>query len=100
MTPIWGWSVVKGYAAILGCAFVIALVSEDLPALGNPTRPTSAIDLSTSRNSPCSPACPGLARFGARLVDVLKWVFPQPPLPPLHRTTRWASSTSSATTRP
>src|ERR1022692_2057871 len=98
ITPIWGWSVVKGYAAVFGRAFVIALTSDDFPALGNPTRPTSAMDFRTSRNTPCSPTWPGLARLGARFVELLKCVLPQPPLPPLHRTIRWPSSTTSATT--
>jgi hypothetical protein len=49
MTPICGCSVVNGYAAVFGRAWVIRPMSEDLPALGKPTRPTSAMLLSTSR---------------------------------------------------
>ena len=34
------------------------------------------------------PGWPGLARRGARLVEVVKWALPKPPLPPLAMTTR------------
>src|ERR1019366_8532692 len=78
----------------------MALVRDDFPALGKPTRPTSAMDLRTRRYSPCSPVWPGFARLGALLVDVLKCVLPQPPLPPLQSTILWPPSTTSATTRP
>ena len=100
MTPIWGCRVVKGYAAVLGWAFVMAFVSDDFPALGKPTRPTSAIDLRTRRNTPCSPTWPGLARLGARFVDVLKWVLPQPPLPPEDQSAIEAVERSAARPRP
>ena len=41
-TPRFGIFVVNGYGAIFGRAFVNASKSEDLPALGKPTKPTSA----------------------------------------------------------
>ena len=34
------------------------------------------------------PGWPGLARRGARLVEVVKWALPKPPLPPSATTTR------------
>lgn len=40
--------VVKGYGAISGSARVMAARSDDLPALGRPTRPTSATTRSVS----------------------------------------------------
>ena len=54
----------------------------DLPALGRPTRPTSASSLSSSRRRFSSPSVPGSARRGARLVGVAKFWLPLPPLPP------------------
>ena len=55
----------------------------DLPALGKPTRPTSASSLSCSRRSFSSPGRPGCVRRGARLVEVAKRALPWPPRPPL-----------------
>ena len=53
-----------------------------MPALGRPTRPASAISFSRSQIQRSSPAWPGLALRGARLVDDLKCALPKPPLPP------------------
>src|SRR5258707_15268179 len=48
----------------------MAEMSDDLPAFGNPTRPASAIVLSSSRSSLCSPGSPRNAKPGAlRLVE-------------------------------
>src|SRR3954447_19657938 len=54
----------------------------DLPALGYPTRPTSASSFSCSRRSFSSPGRPGCAFRGARFVDVTKRALPCPPRPP------------------
>mmetsp|Transcript_9540 Transcript_9540/g.35517 ORF Transcript_9540/g.35517 Transcript_9540/m.35517 type:complete len:428 (+) Transcript_9540:863-2146(+) len=57
-TPRLGISVVNGYAAMSGDALVTAFKMDDLPALGNPTRPISAttrISNSTWNSSPGSP---------------------------------------------
>jgi len=55
----------------------------DLPALGIPTRPTSAISLSSMCNQRSSPGSPFSAKTGAFMRAVLKCSFPRPPLPPL-----------------
>ena len=57
--------VVNGYAAILGCARVSAASSDDLPALGSPTRPMSASSLSESVSQSSSPSRPFSANLGA-----------------------------------
>ena len=100
MTPICGWRVVKGYAATFGRALVMRVVSEDLPALGKPTRPTSAMLFSSSRNSPISPGSPGPVLRGARVTDDLKRVLPKPPLPPLSSTNSSPSRRISMTFSP
>ena len=46
------------------------------------------------------PGWPGLARRGARLVEVVKWALPKPPLPPLATTTRSPSAVRSASSAP
>ena len=45
------------------------------------------------------PGRPGFALRGARLVEVVKWALPKPPLPPWATTTRWPSSVRSAMQR-
>ena len=50
----------------------------DLPALGSPTSPTSAISFSSSRNSFTSPGSPFSANLGARCVEVVKRLLPLP----------------------
>ena len=59
---------VKGYAATFGCARVSRARSEDLPALGSPTRPTSARSFRCSSTAPSSPGTPALGEPG-RLAD-------------------------------
>ncbi len=56
-----------------------------------PTRPTSAINFSSSRTVRISPGSPGVDCRGARLVAVLKRLLPLPPLPP-RATTTWSPS--------
>ena len=80
--PRQGERVVKGYSATLGVARLTALRSVDLPALGLPTSPTSAISLSSSRSVRSSTGSPGVASLGVWSVDVLKCSFPKPPRPP------------------
>ena len=54
----------------------------DLPALGMPISPTSAISFSLRMMIFSSPGWPGLAWRGAWLVELLKCALPKPPLPP------------------
>ena len=58
----------------------------DLPALGNPTIPTSAIVFNCNQIIYSSPIAPLVNFFGALLVELLNLVFPSPPLPPLATT--------------
>ena len=73
-------------------------MSDDFPAFGKPTRPDVGDALQDQPKHAALARCPGLALRGARLVEVLKCVLPQPPLPPLQSTMRCPSSTTSATT--
>src|SRR6185312_5938999 len=61
----------------------------DLPAFGNPSRPTSASRRSSSFSSRTSPGVPGVALRGARFTELLKWMLPSPPLPPCATSMRW-----------
>ena len=94
-TPRLGSMVVNGYAAILGCARVSAASSEDLPALGSPTRPMSASSLRESVSQSSSPSRPFSANLGAWRVELLKQTLPRPPSPPRATTRRWPSRTRS-----
>src|SRR5437879_2039552 len=69
----------------------MAASRDDLPALGAPTRPASAISLSSRRRSRASPLRPRSAKSGACLIELLKWMLPRPPAPP--RTWSRAEST-------
>ena len=53
-----------------------------LPTLGNPTRATSAISLSSSSSQRSSPASPCSAKLGARRRLDRKLALPRPPWPP------------------
>ena len=64
-TPKFGIFVVNGYGAIFGRAFVKAVSKEDFPAFGKPTRPTSAIMLSSNFKIRFSPGFPSCAYLGA-----------------------------------
>ena len=86
-TPRFGTSVVKWYAAIFGRAFVTLARNVDFPTLGYPTRPTSAIHLSSRSTVSSFAGCPGCAYFGACMVDVTYVLFPRPPCPPFKNTT-------------
>ena len=72
--------------AIFGVAFVIAASKLDLPAFGKPIIPTSAIVFNCNHIQNSSPAVPLVNFLGARLVELLKLVFPRPPLPPIATT--------------
>src|SRR2546428_9874928 len=50
----------------------MAAIKVDLPALGYPTRPTSARSFSSSWSQCSSPGVPGSQRVGTRLVGVAK----------------------------
>ena len=54
----------------------------DLPAFGNPKRPTSATTLSCSESVRASPGSPGVVRRGAWFTLDLKRVLPNPRRPP------------------
>ena len=56
--------------------------SDDLPAFGRPTSPTSASSLRWSSTAPSSPGSPRSASRGACRTDDLKRVLPRPPAPP------------------
>ena len=97
-TPRLGCSVVNGYGAIFGRAADTAARNVDLPALGRPIRPMSAISFSRSQIHISWPTWPGLAWRGAWLDGPLKCALPKPPLPPFKSTTRWPGSVISAST--
>ncbi|MCY1240851.1 hypothetical protein D9M72_537190 [compost metagenome] len=78
----------------------ICEIKVDLPALGMPSRPTSASTLSSSLSMRRSPGLPSTCWRGARLVLDLKCRLPQPPMPPSARHTRWPCSVRSAMTSP
>src|SRR3954468_11414170 len=73
---------------------------EDLPAEGKPTRPTSAMLLSSMTASKASPSSPSRAKPGALRRALASAALPRPPLPPLARTTRVPAPIRSAMTRP
>ena len=60
----------------------MAAISEDLPALGNPTRPMSATVLSSRVSSRSSPGSPLSANPGALRRCEARAALPRPPLPP------------------
>ena len=72
----------------------------DLPTLGNPTSPTSAMTFSSSCTHSSPPACPGWAYLGTCMVEVAKCILPSPPLPPFRITSRVFSPDISAITFP
>src|SRR5438132_11437770 len=74
---------------IFGRAALAAASSVDLPAFGNPTSPTSAINLSSSHNQRDSPGSPTSAKPGVWRVDVLPLALPRPPRRPRAVTTRF-----------
>src|SRR5215210_2009928 len=78
----------------------MAAISEDLPADGKPTRPTSATLLSSMTASKASPGSPRRAKPGALRRGLARAALPSPPLPPWARTTRVPTPMRSAITRP
>src|SRR5687768_3560888 len=78
----------------------MAAISDDLPADGNPTRPTSAMLLSSMTASKASPGSPSRAKPGALRRELASAALPSPPLPPWASTTRVPAPTRSAMTRP
>ena len=72
----------KGKSAMRGRAADTAEMRVDFPALGKPTRPTSASKRSSSMSVRSSPGIPGCAKRGARFVEVAKKALPFPPFPP------------------
>mmetsp|Transcript_31042 Transcript_31042/g.51461 ORF Transcript_31042/g.51461 Transcript_31042/m.51461 type:complete len:210 (+) Transcript_31042:71-700(+) len=80
--PSCGWIVVNGYAATFGVAREIARSSDDLPAFGNPTSPTSAIILRDKSNVICSPGRPSSASLELCKRPERNDRLPRPPVPP------------------
>jgi len=78
-TPKLGVKVVKGYGAILGRAALMRDSNVDLPALGMPTRPTSAMTRSSRMTQRSSPGSPFSAKRGAWRTGVLNWALPRRP---------------------
>ena len=62
-------------------------IRVDLPTLGKPISPTSAISFSSRVTWMSSPGRPGLANLGTWRVGVAKCALPKPPRPPLATTT-------------
>ena len=54
----------------------------DFPALGNPIIPTSAITFNCNHIQNSSPIFPLVFFLGARFIELLNLVFPNPPFPP------------------
>src|SRR5438132_2155433 len=75
-------------------------MSVDLPALGNPTRATSAMSRSSRRSQRSSPYSPCSAKPGARRALDRKWALPRPACPPRAARTRSPDWTRSARTTP
>src|SRR3954470_5702333 len=78
----------------------MAAIRDDLPADGKPTRPTSAMLLSSSTTSTLSPGSPSSAKPGALRRELASAALPSPPLPPWAMTTRVPAPIRSATTSP
>ena len=72
----------------------------DLPALGKPIIPTSAISFNSSLIQRSWPLLPSSAKRGAWLVGDLKWALPLPFLPPLAILIDSSNSFKSLITRP
>jgi hypothetical protein len=66
ISPRWGVRVVNGQASTRGVAADRRPTSEDLPAEGKPTRPTSAMSLSSSRSDRSVTCSPCSANIGTR----------------------------------
>src|ERR1700733_9614120 len=60
----------------------MAAINDDLPAFGNPTRPTSAIVFSSSTRRRSTPGSPRSAKPGAFRLAEASAAFPSPPRPP------------------
>src|SRR5215208_5057921 len=78
----------------------MAAISEDLPTDGKPTRPTSAMLLSSMTASNASPGSPSSAKPGALRRALASAALPRPPLPPAASTTRVPAPTRSTICRP
>ena len=72
----------------------------DFPTDGNPTKPTSAISLSSRVRLRSSPGSPFSAISGAGFDGVAKRQLPRPPRPPRATITSCSCSTRSASTSP
>src|SRR4051794_3370022 len=75
-------------------------MSEDLPALGYPTSPTSATLLSSRTRSRASPGSPSSAKPGALRRVEASAALPRPPRPPCAATKRVPAPVRSASTSP
>src|SRR5215472_5397177 len=78
----------------------MAAISDDLPALGNPTRPASATVLSSSTRVSSAPGSPRKAKPGALRLGVANAALPSPPRPPRAATNLVPAPTRSASSSP
>src|SRR5215469_8354182 len=78
----------------------MAEISDDLPALGNPTRPASATVLSSSTRVCSAPGSPRKAKPGALRLGVASAALPSPPRPPWAATNLVPAPIRSASTSP
>src|SRR3984957_381916 len=78
----------------------MAAISDDLPALGKPTRPMSATALSSSTSSRSSPGSPLSAKPGALRGADARAALPRPPRPPAAAMNWVPVPTRSATMSP
>lgn len=85
---------------MFGLAAEIADTSEDFPADGNPTRPTSATVLSSKVRSRDCPFSPRSAKPGALRTREASAALPKPPRPPAAASKRVPAPTRSASSRP
>ena len=78
----------------------MAAISEDLPALGKPIRPTSATVFNSRTTSRLTPGSPRRAKPGARRLVEARAALPNPPRPPSAITNLVPAPTKSARTVP
>src|ERR1039458_1107321 len=93
-------SCARALKAAFGRAPVRAASKVDLPALGSPTKPMSAISLSSRWMRRCAPGSPRSAILGACRTAPAKWAFPRPPRPPSATTRRWPGLARSPISSP
>ena len=78
----------------------MAATSDDLPALGKPTRPTSATTFSSRVTTRASPSSPRSAKPGAFRLFEASAALPRPPRPPAATTSSASAPVRSASSSP